>query len=298
MLISRLLLLFTVIIWGWTFVATKVCLQYVNPIELLGLRMIIAMPVLLAIAGYTSRPSRTASKRISLRFPGSKKRILLASAIITTHFLVQITGIKYTSATNTGWIVSLTPLVVAVLAFFILKERLRRNILFGIAVASAGILLLVSKGKLTDIGWLSSYGDWLVLGSAHTWALYTIVTRDISRTHDPVAVTIAVLLPSLILAVGIMLATSDWSIFLKLPRDAMFALLFLGLFGTALGHWFWQMGVARIGAAEAAIFLYLEPVATTALAVPYLHESFGVFTALGGALVIFGVWLAQRRGRG
>ena len=288
MILARLLLLFTVIVWGWTFVATKLCLQYVNPIELLGLRMLIGIPMLLIIG---------ASKKITLRFEKNRIRLLLASLVMLAHFLVQITGIKYTSATNTGWIIALTPLVVAVLAFLILKERLGRNILIGIAVATIGILFLVSKGRFADFRWLSSYGDWLVLGSAHTWALYTIITRDISRAHDPVAVTIAVLLPSMILAVGIMLFTSDWTIFMHLPARAVIALLFLGIFGTALGHWFWQMGVAKVGAAEAAIFLYLEPVATTALAVPYLHESFGVFTAVGAGLVLLGVWYAQRRGR-
>jgi len=288
MILARLLLLFTVIVWGWTFVATKLCLQYLNPIELLGLRMLIGIPMLLIIG---------ASKKITLRFEKNRIRLLLASLVMLAHFLVQITGIKYTSATNTGWIIALTPLVVAVLAFLILKERLGRNILIGIAAATIGILFLVSKGRFADFRWLSSYGDWLVLGSAHTWALYTIITRDISRAHDPVAVTIAVLLPSMILAVGIMLFTSDWTIFMHLPARAVIALLFLGIFGTALGHWFWQMGVAKVGAAEAAIFLYLEPVATTALAVPYLHESFGVFTAVGAGLVLLGVWYAQRRGR-
>jgi len=92
-----------------------------------------------------------------------------------------------------------------------------------------------------------------------------------------------------------MLFSSDWSKFLHLPLDVTIALLFLGLFGMALAHWFWQEGVARVGAAQAGVFLYLEPVATTALAVPYLHESFGVYTAIGGFLVLLGVWLAQRR---
>jgi len=138
-------------------------------------------------------------------------------------------------------------------------------------------------------------GDWLVLASAHTWALYTITTRRVVRTHNPLAVTFAILLPAAILVCGIMLFSSDWSKFLHLPLDVTIALLFLGLFGMALAHWFWQEGVARVGAAQAGVFLYLEPVATTALAVPYLHESFGVYTAIGGFLVLLGVWLAQRR---
>jgi drug/metabolite transporter (DMT)-like permease len=80
-----------------------------------------------------------------------------------------------------------------------------------------------------------------------------------------------------------------------LPAEAIFSLIYLGLLGTSLAHWFWQEGVARLGAAKAGIYLYLEPLATTALAVPYLHESFGIYTAVGGFMVLLGVWNSQRK---
>jgi len=284
--IARILLLFTVIVWGWTFVATKICLAYMSPLELLGMRLIIAEPILLLLI---------LTKKIRLQFNGKAKWLLLASGIMLVHFLIQITGIKYTSATNTGWIISMTPLITAVLAFLILKEQISRNALLGIVLATAGILFLVSKGKFGDMRWLSSIGDWLVLASAHTWALYTITTRDISRSANPIVVAFAVLLPVLIVVFGIMIFTSNWAKFLSLPIDAVISLLFMGICATALAYWFWQLGISKVGATEAGIFLYIEPIATTALAVPYLHESFGVFTALGGLLVLLGVWVAQRR---
>ena len=90
--------------------------------------------------------------------------------------------------------------------------------------------------------------------------------------------------------------TSDWSKFVALPTDGLLALGFLGLFGMALAHWFWQEGVARMGAARAGIFLYLEPLATTALAVPLLGELFGPTAAVGGLMVLGGVFLSQRSG--
>ena len=181
------------------------------------------------------------------------------------------------------------------MAFLILKEKIGRNVIAGIVIATVGILLLISKGYLFDFGWLSSIGDWLVLGSAHTWALYTIATRDLSRACNPLTVTFTMLLAPAIVALVVMLPTSQWSAFLNLPVKAVIAFLFLGILGTAIAHWFWQEGVGRVGAAKAGIFLYLEPLATTAIAVPYLHESFGVYTAIGGFLVLLGVGLAQRK---
>ncbi|MDX9857087.1 MAG: DMT family transporter [candidate division Zixibacteria bacterium] len=286
-MLSRLKLLFCVVIWGWTFVATKVVLSYVTPVELLGLRLLLALPVLLAVVRL---------KRIRFRFGlRDSGKVALGSAIITAHFLIQITGLQYTSATNTGWIISITPLVLAVLSFLFLNERLGIREYAGIAVATAGILLLVSHGNLSSFEWLSSVGDWLVLASAHTWALYTIATRDLSRAHNPLALTFAVLAPAGLMILGYMAVTSDWERFLHLPADAVVALLFLGVLGLAIAHWFWQEGVADIGAARAGIFLYLEPVATTVLAVPYLGEQFTWATALGGLAVLGGVYFGQRR---
>ena len=86
-----------------------------------------------------------------------------------------------------------------------------------------------------------------------------------------------------------------WTALASLLCDALGALLFLGLGGVALAQWFWQVGVAKLGAAKAGLFLYLEPLATTALAVPFLGEPFGVVAAVGGAIMLAGVFVAQRR---
>ncbi len=287
MTLARIYLLLCVIFWGWSFVATKICLNYVTPIELMGLRFLTGLPVMYAIARV---------KRLRFDFsPCEKRSIALGSLILTAHFLIQITGLKYTSATNTGWIISITPLVMAVLAFVLLKERIGRNAVFGIVTATVGILFLVSRGDFGNLDWLSSVGDWLVLISAHTWALYTVAIRDVSRSQNPLAVTFSVMLPSGIVVLGYMVFTSDWSAFLQLPADGLWAVLYLGIPGLAVAHWFWQEGVAKLGAAKAGIFLYLEPLSTTALAVPLLGEHFGSFTAAGGLMVLAGVFWAERR---
>src|SRR5436309_1912694 len=98
----RFLLLVTVIIWGSTFVATKICLVYLTPAEVLGLRLLLALPVLYGLILF---------HRIKLNFTLSEMRkLLLGSGVITLHFLIQIIGLQYTSATNGGWIISVTPL--------------------------------------------------------------------------------------------------------------------------------------------------------------------------------------------
>jgi drug/metabolite transporter (DMT)-like permease len=288
-MLPRTLLLIAVVIWGWTFVATKILVAEIGPVEVFGLRLAIGVPFLGAVL---------LVRRVPLRFTRADARpLFLGGAIFTAHFLVQIAGLVTTTATNTGWIISVSPLALAVLSFFFLRERIGWGGVAGLAIATFGILLLVSRGRLTDLSWLRSTGDWLVLASAHTWAFYTVATRDLVRRRHPLAVTFAILLIAAAFTAVLFVATADLSSIRALSPRAVAALLYLAIPGLAIGQWFWQEGVAKLGAARAGLYLYLEPLSTVALAVPLLGEPFGPFTALGGALVLAGVYLGQREKR-
>ena len=293
---ARLLLLSAVVLWGWTFVATKVLVSELGPIEIFALRLALGIPFLGGVL---------LLRRVRVRFERRDLRALLAGgAIFTTHFLIQIQGLTTTTASNTGWIISVSPLVLAVLSFAVLGERLGRSAVAGIVVATCGVLLLVSRGHIADVAWLRSTGDWLVLGSAVTWACYTVATRDLTRRRNPLAVTFGILIVAAVFTIllltwaGVSASTSvlsaDLSRVQNLSPRGILALLYLGIPGLALGQWFWQEGVAALGASRAGVFLYLEPIATILLAVPLLGEPFGLVTALGGGLVLAGVYLGQR----
>ena len=286
-MLIRILMVLTVCFWGWSFVATKICLDYMTPLQVVGLRYLLGLPIMLAVV-VAKRRKFSISRRDYPMF-------LYAAAVITIHFLIQVGGMQYTSATNTSWLISVTPLVLAVLSVVFLKERLTNRTILGIGCATFGVLLLVSRGNLFELGWLQNVGDWLVFASAHTWAIFTILTRDLSRRYPPLVVAVVVLGISAVVIFGGMVLFSDWEPLLHLPTEPLLAILFLGIFCLGLAFWFWQEGVARLGAARAGVFLYIEPLATTGLAVPYLGEQFGLWTAVGGGLVLAGVYLAERR---
>lgn len=285
-MLPRVLLLAAVVIWGWTFVATKVLVAELGPVEVLALRLAIGAPFLGLVL---------LLRRTRVRFTRADAApLLVGSVIFAVHFLVQIAGIVSTTATNTGWIVSVSPLALALLSWLLLRERVGREAVLGIGLATVGILLLVSRGRIADLGWLGSTGDWLVLVSAHTWALYTVATRDLSRRRDPLAVTFAILVVAGLICGVLFALTGDVASVRSLSPRGVVALLYLAIPGMALGQWFWQEGVASLGAARAGLYLYLEPIATLALAVPLLGEPFGPFIAVGGALVLAGVGVGQR----
>ena len=288
-MLPHILLLVAVVVWGWTFVATKIVVAEIGPVELFALRLAIGWPFLGLVL---------LAKRVPLGFTREDARpLLVGGGVFTLHFLVQITGLETTTATNTAWIITITPLVLAVLSFVLLGERIGWNGVAGIGIATTGILLLVSRGRLADLGWLRSSGDWLALASAHTWAFYTVATRDLVRRRHPLAVTFAILAIAAVLMTVLFLATGDLEAVRTLSPRAVGALLYLGIPGLALGHWFWQEGVAALGGARSGLYLYLEPLATVGLAVPLLGEPFGPFIALGGAMVLLGVYVGQREAR-
>ena len=272
--------------WGWTFVATKILLAELGPVEIFALRLAIGLPFLGGVL---------LVRRVPLRFARADAQpLFLGGAIFTLHFLVQIAGLVTTTATNAGWIISVSPLALVVLSFLFLRERIGWGGIAGIAVATTGILLLVSRGNLSGFIWLQSTGDWLLLASAHTWAFYTVATRDLVRRRDPLVVTFGILLIAAAIAAIFFAIWSDLASVRSLSPRGIAALLYLGVAGLALGNWFWQEGVAKLGATRAGLYLYLEPLATLALAVPLLGEPFGPFIALGGGLVLAGVYVGQR----
>jgi len=224
--------------------------------------------------------------------------LLFGSALFVIHFLVQNWGLVYASATHTAWLVSVSPLAMALLAFVILRERIGVRTILGIVVATVGVVLLVSDGHLTEFSWIKSIGDWLALASAFTWAVYTIATRNLSRRYPPLVLFTFILIPATVIMVGYVGFTSKLSTFLHLPLRPLVALLYLGAVGIAIANWFWLEGVRRIGAARAGVYLYLEPLATTTLAIPYLGEHLGVVAATGAFLALAGVALAARNGAG
>jgi len=281
--VTQLLLLLAVVIWGSTFVASKICLGVMSPIQLVAGRFLIAAPALYLVARL---------RGASFRLGAHKKVLFLAVALFSFHYLLQTWALEFTTATNSGWLITVSPLAIALLAALFLREPTPPAV--GIVLASLGIVLLVSKGDLRSLGALSSMGDLMVLASTFTWAVFTIITRNPSRCLDPVVVTFVMTVPLAASALVLPLVVDRWTAWSDLGFETSLALVFLGLAGVALAQWFWQRGVAKLGAAQAGLFLYLEPLATTALAVPYLGEPFGPVSAVGGLLVVLGVFLARR----
>ncbi len=282
-----IVLLIAVTLWGASFIGTKMALEYLTPIEIVAIRLLMGTPFLYLIMKF---------KRIKLKFRQTDLYIIIpASIILGGHFIIQALGLIYTSATNTAWLIATIPIFIAMAAYLIYKEKLTYQKIAGIVIATVGVIFLVSKGNLSDLNWLKSIGDWIILLSCLSWTIYTIITRNISRRMNPLGLLFCLLLlPTIFLPVYVVWST-PLSKFEHLPLSILAVLLFLGIFTLALAHWLWLEGLARKGTANVGVYLYFEPIVTTLAAIPLLGEKLAVFSILGAFLIIGGVYLVERR---
>jgi drug/metabolite transporter (DMT)-like permease len=278
-------LLIAVLLWGFSYIAIKVSLFYLTPIEMIAARMVLGSVTLFVVLKI---------KRMPLGFKGNKKDLFISAFFIVLHFWVMATGMLSTTATNTAWILTTAPIFISLLSFVILKEKIFKKHIIGILLAIIGVIMLVSKGNLSSLDWISSTGDWLVLGSCVTWALYTIAARNVTKVTHPLiatfwAITIAgiVIVPYSLIING----TSAYS----MPADGIVAILFLGIGCLAIAFWCWSEGLARKPAGEVGIYLYLEPLFTMIGATILIHERITVWIILGALFIVAAVYVSERR---
>lgn len=280
-------LLIVVLLWGTSFVLAKILLNFLNPAEILAGRLIMALIVLRTIMHHKNIKSNINRK--------DRPFILLASFILSLHFLLQITGLNFTSATNTGWLIVVAPVFIAIASYLFLKEKLKFVQIGGIVIATIGVILLISEGKLNSLDWISSIGDWMILVSGITWTVYTLSTRNLSRRMEPLGLIYKILfLPTIGFIIYVVL-TSSVSKFLSLPLQPIIAFLIYGFLSMGIAHWLWLEGVSKKGAARAGTFIYLEPLVTTIAAIFLLNERLDLWGYLGGLVIVLGVYLVEKK---
>ena len=218
---TSFLLLSAITLWGLSFVATKLCLDYLSPAEIIAARFVLALPVLATI---------TKLKRLSYSFIKKDLRLLIGcSMVLVAHLLIQVEGMKTTTATNTAWLIATIPVFILALSYFFLKERINLRQGFGVIVAIMGVVTLVSRGKLNSLEFVNSYGDWLVLTSCLTWSVYTILGKKLTGGHPLAVITVIlsmaaiILVPPVIVSSGFgRIKTSHWKSSSLLPFWACF----------------------------------------------------------------------------
>lgn len=277
--------LFTVVIWGTTFVSTKVLLIDLQPVEILCYRFALGFLALLVAC-----PGRLKG------VPWRREATFAAAGLcgVCLYYLLENVALTRTSASNVGVIISMAPFFTAVLArlLAVSEEKLRANFFIGFGVAMAGVALICLNGSALD---LNPLGDMLAVAAAFVWACYSVLTRRIGEFGYPVILTtrrtflygMLFMLPALFFS-G---ARIELSVFES--RVDILNLLYLGLGASALCFVTWNWAVRRLGAVKTSVYIYMVPVITTVASVLILDEPMTWMSATGTALAVAGLFISE-----
>lgn len=273
-----------IVFWGASFVATKRALAGFAPFELVALRFAIGAVFVAGVQlarGGPLLPERA-----------DRPRCVLLGLVLALHIGVQAFALLHTSAMHSGWLVALSPVAIATSAAMFLGERVSARAWGGIALATAGALLVVfSRGFALDD---ASLADLAVLGTCGTWAAYTLLGRAPVARSGALRVTPLVMALAALLAGAAALVVPDRGVHAP-DLASISALLVLGLGASGLAFTAWAAAVARNGATRTGVLLYFQPFVTLALSAVLLDESWSLLALAGGPLVLAGVILVGRR---
>ncbi len=285
---GTLYLLIPVIFWGLSYIAIKIVLGELEPVEMISIRFLLAVPALLGILLF---------KKINIFPLKNHFEILVGALLIFVHFWVMAVGMQETTASNTAWILTTAPIFIAILGWIVLKEKFTLRQSIGLMVAAFGVIVLMANGSFENLKWLNSRGDYIVLGSCVTWATYTIWIRKIRAVADPLYTTFWMTTFAGLIFVPYTFFTSDVSKFMTLQTDTLVSLIFLGVFCLAIAFWLWSEGLARQNASEVGIYLYVEPLITMVGAWVILSEQITAWLILGAIFITVGVFIAEKSGK-
>lgn len=278
-----------VVFWGASFIATKVALRDASPVTVVWLRFGLGILVLGAAVLARKEFERFSARELAYF-------ALLGFLGITFHQWLQSNALVTSQATTSAWIVSTTPVFIAILALVWLREAITRLRIAGIALAAFGVALVVSKGDFNalSLGRFGRPGDSLILLSAINWAVFTIFSRSGLRRHPATLMMFIVMLIGWLFVSLLFVSGRGWMDFARLSPEGWLGIGFLGIFCSGLAYIFWYDALKQLPASQVGVFLYLEPLVTVVVAALVLQESLGFATAVGGAVILLGVWLVNR----
>ncbi len=281
------------ILFGASVVAVRVAVRDVPPLTLAILRFGQGGLLLLFLLSIWARDL--------LRIRGSDvPYLLLLGAIFFTIFPVTFNiSLRLTEASRGALMLATMPLWSVLLARTAKKERLSTRQMCGVLLTFAGVAsVLVERGLTFGGTRLSIAGDCLMLVTALCGAVYGVLAKRMLTRYKAMTVTAYTMMFGTLLLVPAAFFEDPSSAIARMRSDTVMIVLFLGVFGGAIGYFLWTFALTRLSPTQVAVYVNLNPMVATLLGATLLAEKLtGIFIA-GFAAVLAGVLLVNLRGRG
>ncbi|NMC60104.1 MAG: DMT family transporter [Candidatus Methanofastidiosa archaeon] len=281
-------LLALVFIWSGSWIAIKWGLTEIPPYSLTFFRFLFACPVIVIMTYYLEGKK-------SLRI--TKKDIVTFSLLgllgVTLVQSFQIFALKYTTAINSSILINFNVPSIAIFAAIFLDESISKRTILGILISFFGAVIIVVNGAISGFQQIN-IGDILIVITGILWGAYSIAGKKTMNKRTPLATTSFTFIFGTLFLFPLAFFESKFSFVGNITGLGVGSILYLSLLCSVFAYIFWNRSMKFEKASNAAMYLYLIPLVTSVMAWFLLGEKITAYTIIGGALVIFGVYMAEK----
>ncbi|UPM42298.1 DMT family transporter [Halocatena salina] len=272
-------------LWGGMYVVSKWGFGAIPPLTLAFVRVVLGAATLFVLVRLT-KPQRSFSRVEWYRFG------VLAVWVAVT-MATQFLGTALTTASQGALLTVLTPVFTLVLAVSLLDESLTRQKLFGMALATVGTVIVVGDRYGVSVAGGQLHGIGLLLLASLGWAAYTVYGKPLVRRYSALetatySTILAVPLMTVLVPIELASVSIDPVGVLEQPT-VLGAVVYLGVFSTALAWYLWYKGLEYVDAGTVAVFFFAQPVVGVAFGVVFLGEAVSPLFVIGGIVMALGI---------
>lgn len=272
------LLLLVTFFWGVTFPVIKVALEYIGPGPFLALRFL-AATLMMAVLLRRGK---------GLLNPVNIKHGLIAGFLLFLGYYFQTVGLQYTSAAASGIITGAYVVLLPIISYLYLKTKVSVMDVAASLLAFGG-LALMSLGSLNNLG--TELGDILTIICALAYAIQIAYVSKYSRGIDSSTFTFyQIAAVTVFSAISIPFTPGGIG---TINNYVIFALIFTAIFGSVFGYYVSTVALIYVEPTAAGIIFVGEPIFAAIAAVVFAHERLGIFVVLGGAVMIFAMFMTS-----
>jgi len=279
-------LLTAMIIWSTSFVALKLTFRIYDPMFVIWGRQILAAVVFLFVI-------KRLWKKCEYRREDVKLLLLMAIFEPCLYFIFEAMALTYTSASQAGILTSTLPMLVAMAAFFTLKEKTTILTWIGFFLAVTGSVMLSIFSDVTVSAPDPVLGNFLEFCAMICATGYTITLKRLTERYDPFFLTAFQCFTGSVFFLPFVFIRDGFPARLELMPSLGVA--YLGIAVTLGAYGLYSVGIKRVRAGTAAAFINLIPVFAVFFGWVFLGETLNMTQYIACGVIFTGVYLSQRR---
>ena len=278
-----------VFFWSANYIVGKIALREFPPLLLVGLRIVLAglfmLPVYATQAGRASWRKRDVPTLLYLGMFG-----------VTLNQLFFVVGLSMTSVAHSALIIAMTPIFVLAIAALIKQERLTWRKAGGMLIAFAGVGMLnaIPPASGPPGSQPTLLGDFFVTLAAATFALFTVMGKQVSLRHSSITVNTFAYVGGALALIPVVIWQGRNFSYGMVSLAGWSSVLYMALFPSVICYLIYYHALAYISASRVSAFSYLQPVVAMLLAAVALGERVTLPLLAGGAVIFSGVLITER----